>query len=158
MRKAPKFGHLERSTHTNTSWDIAQASGVDPALPPELCEIGLAGLAAVDRRLLLGLPLGRARQQAAGGDARGRQSAAVLVVREGAGYMGANDRLVDLRNEPIPHLQPKEEEEEDATNHSDVVKEDADGSELWTETYERQLDALQDRIRLLQHRAALRRG
>jgi len=40
--------------------------------------------------------------QAAGGDARGRQSAAVLVVREGAGYMGANDRLVDLHVEDHP--------------------------------------------------------
>jgi len=35
--------------------------------------------------------------QAAGGDARGQQSAALLVVREGAGYGGLSDRLVDLR-------------------------------------------------------------
>lgn len=35
--------------------------------------------------------------QAAGGDARGRQSAAVLVVRKNAGYGGFNDRYVDLR-------------------------------------------------------------
>jgi uncharacterized Ntn-hydrolase superfamily protein len=35
--------------------------------------------------------------QAAGGDRRGQQSAAVLVVREGGGYGGFNDRYLDLR-------------------------------------------------------------
>jgi uncharacterized Ntn-hydrolase superfamily protein len=34
---------------------------------------------------------------AAGGDSRGRQSAALLVVREGAGYGGFTDRAVDVR-------------------------------------------------------------
>ena len=33
----------------------------------------------------------------AGGDRRGRQSAAVLVVRDGAGYGGLDDIAVDLR-------------------------------------------------------------
>jgi uncharacterized Ntn-hydrolase superfamily protein len=33
----------------------------------------------------------------AGGDRRGRQSCALLVVREGGGYGGNNDRLIDLR-------------------------------------------------------------
>jgi uncharacterized Ntn-hydrolase superfamily protein len=42
--------------------------------------------------------------QDAGGDRRGRQSAAVLVVREGAGYGGNNDRYLDLRvdDDPFP--------------------------------------------------------
>ena len=44
----------------------------------------------------------------AGGDARGRQSAALLVVRDGAGYGGADDRWLDLRvddhPDPIPEL------------------------------------------------------
>jgi uncharacterized Ntn-hydrolase superfamily protein len=42
--------------------------------------------------------------QAAGGDSRGRQSAAVLVVREGGGYGGNNDRYLDLRvdDDPTP--------------------------------------------------------
>jgi uncharacterized Ntn-hydrolase superfamily protein len=40
--------------------------------------------------------------QAAGGDARGRESAAVLVVKDGAGYLGLNDRLVDLHVEDHP--------------------------------------------------------
>jgi uncharacterized Ntn-hydrolase superfamily protein len=37
--------------------------------------------------------------QDAGGDKRGRQSAALLVVRENAGYSGINDRYIDLRVE-----------------------------------------------------------
>ena len=45
------------------------------------------------RRLLAALAAG----DAAGGDSRGRQSAALLVVREGAGYGGLDDIAVDLR-------------------------------------------------------------
>ncbi len=45
------------------------------------------------RRLLSALAAG----QAAGGDSRGQQSAALLVVRPGGGYGGFNDRLMDLR-------------------------------------------------------------
>lgn len=45
---------------------------------------------------------------AAGGDARGRQSAAILVVRERAGYGGYTDRAVDIRvddhQDPIREL------------------------------------------------------
>jgi thioredoxin-like negative regulator of GroEL len=40
--------------------------------------------------------------EAAGGDARGRQSAALVVVREGGGYGGFDDRLVDLRVDDHP--------------------------------------------------------
>lgn len=40
--------------------------------------------------------------QAAGGDARGQQSAALVVVRTGGGYGGATDRLVDLRVDDHP--------------------------------------------------------
>lgn len=39
---------------------------------------------------------------AAGGDRRGRQSAALLVVRDGGGYEGRNDRYVDLRVDDHP--------------------------------------------------------
>ena len=35
--------------------------------------------------------------QKAGGDSRGRQSAALLVVRKNGGYGGGNDRFIDLR-------------------------------------------------------------
>lgn len=48
----------------------------------DLCDRLLAALVAGD---------------AAGGDKRGRQSAALLVVRAGGGYEGRNDRYVDLR-------------------------------------------------------------
>jgi len=40
--------------------------------------------------------------QAAGGDRRGQQSAALLVVREKGGYEGFNDRYVDLRVDDHP--------------------------------------------------------
>jgi len=56
------------------------------------------------RRLLAALTAG----DEAGGDSRGRQSAALLVVREGAGYGGLDDIAVDLRVDdhatPIPEL------------------------------------------------------
>jgi uncharacterized Ntn-hydrolase superfamily protein len=55
-------------------------------------------------RLLKALDAG----QGAGGDSRGRQSAALLVVQEQAGYGGHNDIKVDLRvddhGEPITEL------------------------------------------------------
>ena len=38
----------------------------------------------------------------AGGDRRGMQSAALLVVRQGGGYMGGNDRAIDLRVDDHP--------------------------------------------------------
>jgi len=40
--------------------------------------------------------------QAAGGDKRGQQSAALLVVRDKGGYGGAHDRYIDLRVEDHP--------------------------------------------------------
>jgi len=41
--------------------------------------------------------------QSAGGDRRGRQSAALLVVRAGGSYGGYNDRYIDLRVDDHPH-------------------------------------------------------
>lgn len=56
-------------------------------------------------RLLAALAAG----QAAGGDSRGQQSAALLVVRPKGGYGGFNDRFIDLRVDdhptPIAELQ-----------------------------------------------------
>jgi uncharacterized Ntn-hydrolase superfamily protein len=57
----------------------------------------------LSRRLLAALQAG----DAAGGDKRGRQSAALLVVREGAGYGGGDDVAVDLRVDD--HEQPCQE-------------------------------------------------
>ncbi len=59
---------------------------------------------------MLGEKLMRAIEegQKAGGDSRGVQSAAILIVREGAGYGGHNDRYCDLRvddhTDPIGEL------------------------------------------------------
>jgi uncharacterized Ntn-hydrolase superfamily protein len=56
------------------------------------------------RRLLAALAAG----DDAGGDSRGRQSAALLVVQEGAGYAGLDDIAVDLRvddhDDPVTEL------------------------------------------------------
>jgi uncharacterized Ntn-hydrolase superfamily protein len=49
-------------------------------------------------RLLAALDAG----QEAGGDSRGKQSAALLVVKEAGGYGGFNDRFVDLRVDDHP--------------------------------------------------------
>lgn len=54
-------------------------------------------------RLMAALSAG----QAGGGDRRGRQSAAILVVREKGGYEGFTDRYVDLRVDD--HVTPIEE-------------------------------------------------
>lgn len=50
-------------------------------------------------RLVAALAVG----QDAGGDSRGQQSAALLVVRQGGGYGGFNDRFIDLRVDDHPH-------------------------------------------------------
>lgn len=60
-------------------------------------------------------PLGRRLIEAlkagddAGGDSRGKQSAAILVVKEGGGYQGKFDRLVNIRvddhSEPVRELE-----------------------------------------------------
>ena len=49
-------------------------------------------------RLVMALAAG----QAAGGDRRGQQSAALLVVRAHGGFRGFNDRLIDLRVDDHP--------------------------------------------------------
>jgi uncharacterized Ntn-hydrolase superfamily protein len=58
-----------------------------PTADGDLCDRLLATLLAGD---------------AAGGDRRGRQSAALLVVREAGGYEGRNDRYIDLRVDDHP--------------------------------------------------------
>ena len=58
---------------------------------------------ALPEKLLAALDAG----QNAGGDSRGKQSAALLMVREGGGYGGLGDRAVDLRVDD--HPEPIEE-------------------------------------------------
>ncbi len=72
--------------------EAMRAAWDDSAEEPEL-----------SRRLLAALQAG----DAAGGDRRGRQSAALLVVRDGAGYAGGDDVAVDLRVDD--HAHPLEE-------------------------------------------------
>lgn len=72
---------------------LASASVVDA-----LIETYLDTHAALPERLLAGLKA--ADEQ--GGDRRGRESAALLVVREGGGYGGATDRWIDLRVDDHP--------------------------------------------------------
>nr|NLJ04012.1 DUF1028 domain-containing protein [Bacillota bacterium] len=67
-------------------------------------------------RLLEALDAG----QRAGGDARGRQSAALLVVQEKAGYGGFNDRKVDLRVDD--HGQPITELKRIFALHQEIVR------------------------------------
>lgn len=72
---------------------LAGATVVDALLEAYLAATGsfadrlLAGLTAADR---------------AGGDRRGRQSAAVVVVRPAGGYLGGDDRWLDLRVDDHP--------------------------------------------------------
>ncbi|ESQ14582.1 MAG: DUF1028 domain-containing protein [Thiohalocapsa sp. PB-PSB1] len=69
---------------------------------PEVVDSMAAAFETTDADLATRFVTALAAGQAAGGDARGRQSAALLVVRKGAGYMSANDRLVELEVEDHP--------------------------------------------------------
>lgn len=75
-----------------------------PDVVDAMLETYLATAGALPDRLIAALAAG----DAAGGDLRGRQSAALLVVRASGGYGGGNDRWMDLRvddhAEPIPEL------------------------------------------------------
>ena len=66
---------------------VAEMARAFTAAEGDLCDRLLAALLAGD---------------AAGGDRRGRQSSALLVVREGGGYEGRNDRYIDLRVDDHP--------------------------------------------------------
>jgi uncharacterized Ntn-hydrolase superfamily protein len=63
-------------------------------------EAFLAAKGTLAERMYAALAAGDAK----GGDARGRQSAAVLVVKESAGYGGYTDRAIDVRVDD--HAQP----------------------------------------------------
>jgi uncharacterized Ntn-hydrolase superfamily protein len=75
---------------------------------PEVVEaMEAAFLASPDQPLAHRLLAALAAGDEAGGDSRGRQSAALLVVREGAGYGGGDDIAVDLRVDD--HVHPVQE-------------------------------------------------
>jgi uncharacterized Ntn-hydrolase superfamily protein len=71
---------------------------VDRRTVDALAEAFVAASGELADRLVTALLAG----QAAGGDRRGQQSAALLVVREGGGYAGLNDRYLDLRVDDDP--------------------------------------------------------
>ncbi|HVB53100.1 MAG TPA: DUF1028 domain-containing protein [Candidatus Acidoferrales bacterium] len=75
---------------------------------PEVVDSLLSVFEASTGELVDRLMAALAAGDQAGGDRRGRQSAAILVVRRHAGYGGFDDRMVDLRVEdhptPIPEL------------------------------------------------------
>lgn len=71
---------------------------VGPAVVDAMVEAFLVSSGLLADRLLGALRAG----DEAGGDRRGRQSAALYVVRERGGYLGGDDRLVDLRVDDHP--------------------------------------------------------
>ncbi len=97
--------HGDAATHTGDEC-LSWAGGVTgegvaiqgnilagPQVVAAMHEAWQGGQGSLPRRLVAALRAG----DAAGGDARGRQSAALLVVRDGAGYDGRDDVEVDLR-------------------------------------------------------------
>lgn len=74
-----------------------------PAVVDRMAETFEASQGLLVDRLLAALAAG----QDAGGDSRGQQSAALLVVRKGGGYAGYNDRAIDLRVDD--HVAPVDE-------------------------------------------------
>jgi uncharacterized Ntn-hydrolase superfamily protein len=75
-----------------------------PDVVDAMAESFEASSSELAERLLLALAAG----DTAGGDRRGRQSAALAVVAPGGGYGGKDDRLIDLRvddhSSPVPEL------------------------------------------------------
>jgi len=69
-----------------------------PEVVDALCKTFEAASGPLSERLVAAL----AAADAAGGDKRGRQSAALLVVRQEGGYGGFNDRYIDLRVDDHP--------------------------------------------------------
>jgi uncharacterized Ntn-hydrolase superfamily protein len=98
--------------------------------------VGSAGRPLAERLLAC-----LAAAEAAGGDRRGRQSAALLVVRKDGGYGGTSDVAVDLRVDDHPH--PVEELERIYRIHDLLFGQTPDDewldvdAELGTELHER---------------------
>jgi len=92
-------GHIEGSNFC-VQGNLLAGAQVVQAMAEAFQESRKAGHSELADWLMAALAAG----QKAGGDKRGQQSAALLVVRENGGYNGANDRYIDLRVED--HLQP----------------------------------------------------
>jgi uncharacterized Ntn-hydrolase superfamily protein len=109
---------------------------------PQVVDAMLEAYGATDGDLVDRLLAALLAGDAAGGDRRGRQSAALLVVREGGGYEGRNDRYVDLR----------------VDDHPDAVRELARVFTVWDETvlvrHDRGLDPTPELVAEIQRRLA----
>jgi uncharacterized Ntn-hydrolase superfamily protein len=75
---------------------------------PEVVDRMAEAFEAADGDLATRLVQALAAGDAAGGDARGRQSAALLLVRDRGGYLGETDKTIDVRvddhPQPVPEL------------------------------------------------------
>ncbi|OCA88243.1 fimbrial assembly protein FimA [Bacillus sp. FJAT-27225] len=71
---------------------------VDEKTVAKMAETFISASGTLAERLLAALDAG----QEAGGDSRGQQSAALLIVKERGGYGGFNDRYIDLRVDDHP--------------------------------------------------------
>jgi uncharacterized Ntn-hydrolase superfamily protein len=70
---------------------------------PEVLSAMAASFEAGSEELAWRLATALGAGDLSGGDARGRQSAALIVVRAGGGIQGRDDRLLDLRVDDHPH-------------------------------------------------------
>ncbi|MCS7225139.1 MAG: DUF1028 domain-containing protein [Armatimonadetes bacterium] len=69
-----------------------------PQVIQQMAQVFQKSTGSLAERLMAALEAG----EDAGGDARGKQSAAILVVRQKGGYLGLNDRFIDLRVDDHP--------------------------------------------------------
>ena len=93
----------------------------------------LATKGTLARRMFAALSAG----DAAGGDSRGRQSAVLIVVKDGAGYNGNSDRAIDIRVDD--HVDPFHE----LGRLLDIAEMNYAWNEGWTAfTHKRFADAL----------------
>ena len=90
-------GHIE-GPHFAAQGNILTGEEVVKAMAQAYGDAEKSGRGELGDWLMAALAAG----QRAGGDKRGRQSAALLVVRERGGYAGLNDRYIDLRVEDHP--------------------------------------------------------
>lgn len=92
--------HAWAGGEAGDGWAIQGNILTGPEVVPAIRDAWLAGDAepVLARRLLAALRAG----DRAGGDRRGRQSAAVLVVEQSQGYGGTSDTAVDLRVDDYP--------------------------------------------------------
>jgi uncharacterized Ntn-hydrolase superfamily protein len=86
--------------HFAAQGNILVSGATVDAMVETLLEAQTGGAGELADHLVAALAAG----QAAGGDSRGMQSAALRVVRAGGGYSGFNDRYIDLRvdDHPLP--------------------------------------------------------